>query len=192
MSSREMSSREVASREQSLLEVARRSISRGVATGDPLRLDVDDYPELLRKPRATFVTLQRDGKLRGCMGSLEASRPLVADIAHNAHAAAFRDPRFPPLTDAELADLEIHLSILSPLEPLPVADERDLLRKVRPGIDGLVLRDRTHRGTFLPSVWESLAEPSEFVRELKRKAGLPTDTWSDDWEVFRYTVESIS
>jgi len=83
------------------------------------------------------------------------------------------------------------LSILSPLEPLPVADESDLLRQLRPGIDGLVRRDRSHRGTFLPSVWESLCEPAEFVRQLKHKAGLPQDGWSDDWEVLRYSVESI-
>lgn len=125
------------------------------------------------------------------MGALEASRPLVSDVAHNAHAAAFRDPRFPPLPEAELAQLEIHLSILSPLEPLPVVDESDLLRQLRPGIDGLVLRDRSHQGTFLPSVWESLTEPAEFVRQLKHKAGLPAHDWSDDWEVLRYTVESI-
>jgi AmmeMemoRadiSam system protein A len=181
----------MSSREPSLLEVARRSIEHGVATGDLLRLDVNDYPESLRKPRATFVTLHHEGELRGCMGALEASRPLVSDVAHNAHAAAFRDPRFPPLPEAELRDLEIHLSILSPLERLAVADESDLLRQLRPGIDGLVLRNQTHHGTFLPSVWEGLAEPAEFVRQLKRKAGLPQDDWSDDWEVLRYTVESI-
>jgi AmmeMemoRadiSam system protein A len=177
--------------ETCLLDVARRSIEHGVTAGEPIRLDVNDYPEPLRIPRATFVTLHRQGELRGCMGALEASRPLVSDVAHNAHAAAFRDPRFAALTEAELADLEIHLSILSPLEPLPVANEPDLLRQLRPGIDGLVVRDRTHQGTFLPSVWESLNEPAEFVRQLKHKAGLPQDAWSDDWEVLRYTVDSI-
>ena len=179
------------SRESSLLDVARRSIEYGVATGEMLQTDVGDFPAPLRELRATFVTLHRDAKLRGCMGTLDAYRPLVSDIAHNAHAAAFRDPRFPPLPEAELDDLEIHLSILSPLEPLPVADESDLLRKLRPGIDGLVLRDQTHRGTFLPSVWESLREPAEFVRHLKQKAGLPADDWSETWEILRYTVESI-
>jgi AmmeMemoRadiSam system protein A len=156
-----------------------------------LQTDVSDFPAPLREPRATFVTLHRNGELRGCMGTLDVSRPLVSDIAHNAHAAAFRDPRFPSLPEAELDGLEIHLSILSPLELLPVANESDLLRKLRPGIDGLVLRDQTHRGTFLPSVWESLREPTEFVRHLKQKAGLPQDGWSEDWEVLRYSVEAI-
>lgn len=181
----------MSSPEHPLLEIARRSIEHGVATRDLLRLDVKDFPAPLRERRATFVTLHRDGELRGCMGALEASRPLVSDVAHNAHAAAFRDPRFAPASAAELIDLEIHVSILSPLEPLPVADESDLLRQLRPGIDGLVLRDSTHGGTFLPSVWESLTEPAEFVRQLKRKAGLPPDSWSGDWEVLRYTVDSI-
>ena len=182
-----MSSRE-SSRESSLLDVARRSIEYGVATGEMLQTDVNDFPAPLRELRATFVTLHRDGELRGCMGTLDACRPLVSDIAHNAHAAAFRDPRFPPLPKAELDDLEIHLSILSPLEPLPVANESDLLRKLRPGIDGLVLRDQTHRGTFLPSVWESLREPAEFVRHLKDKAGLPTVDWSETWEMILTSV----
>jgi len=174
-----------------LLDVARRSIECGVRTGAALRVDPEDYPEPLRRIRATFVTLHLDGQLRGCIGALEARRPLVEDVAHNAFAAAHSDPRFAPLTEAELAGLEIHLSILSPLEPIAVADESELLRRLRPGVDGLVLRDRTHQGTFLPSVWESLPDPREFVRQLKRKAGLPVDAWSDDWQVLRYRVESI-
>jgi len=174
-----------------LVDVARRSIEHGVATGEPLRVDPNEYAEPLRRPRATFVTLKRNGELRGCMGALEASRPLVSDVAHNAHAAAFFDPRFAPMTAEELPGLEIHLSILSPLEPMVVADESDLLDQLRPGFDGLVLRDAHHRGTFLPSVWESLPDPVDFVRHLKVKAGFAPDDWSAGWEFFRYTVESI-
>jgi len=174
-----------------LLDVAHRSIESGVRTGEPLTVDPVDFPPELREQRATFVTLRRAGELRGCVGALVASRPLVADVAHSAFAAAFRDARFPALDAAEFPDLEIHIAVLSALEPLPVRDEADLLDQIRPGVDGLVLRDGAHQGTFLPAVWKSIPDPENFLRELKHKAGLPLDSWSERWEVLRYTVESI-
>jgi len=174
-----------------LLDVARQSIEWGLRTGQPLAVDPDAYPPELGKLRATFVTLRRNGELRGCVGGLVASRPLVADVARSAFGAAFRDNRFPPLEASELEQLEIHISILSPLEPLSAPDEKALLEAIRPGIDGLVVRDGARQGTFLPAVWESLPEPAAFWRELKRKAGLPLDTWSSRWEIFHYTVESL-
>ena len=174
-----------------LLEVARQSISSGLETGEPLALDLSHFALELREPRASFVTLRRAGSLRGCVGSLEPRRPLVSDIAHNAFGAAFRDGRFPPLGAWELADLEIGAAILSALEPILAPDERTLLERIRPGIDGLVLRCGERQGTFLPAVWESLREPSLFWRELKRKAGVPVDAWSRDWSILRYTVESL-
>ncbi|MFB3118004.1 MAG: AmmeMemoRadiSam system protein A [Myxococcota bacterium] len=174
-----------------LLDVARQSIESGLRTGQPLVIDPDAYPPELREQRATFVTLRRAGELRGCLGGLVASRPLVGDVAHSAFKAAFRDSRFPPIEAEELATLEIHLSILSPLEPLSAPDEEALLNAIRPGVDGLVVRDRARQGTFLPAVWESFPEPSAFWYELKRKAGLPVDSWSSRWEIFRYTVESV-
>lgn len=174
-----------------LLEIARRSIACGLETGEPLAPDPGDFALELREPRASFVTLLRAGTLRGCVGSLEASRPLVADIAHNAFGAAFRDGRFPPLVAWELADLEISAVALSALEPIAAPDERALLERIRPGIDGLVLRCGERQGTFLPAVWESLREPSLFWRELKRKTGLPVDAWSREWSILRYTVESL-
>jgi len=119
-----------------------------------------------------------------------ASR-LVADVAHSAFGAAFRDNRFPALEASELDQIETHISILSPLEPLSAPDEKALLDAIRPGIDGLVVRDGARQGTFLPAVWESLPEPAEFWRELKRKAGISLDAWSSRWEIFRYTVESL-
>lgn len=174
-----------------LLDIARRSIECGLRSGQPLVVDPDAYPAELVELRATFVTLHRAGELRGCLGGLVANRPLVVDVAHSAFGAAFRDSRFPRLAEHELEDLEIHVSILSPLEPLSVADEASLLAAIRPGVDGLVVRDGRRQGTFLPSVWESLREPRVFWRELKRKAGLPVDAWSSHWEIFRYTVESV-
>jgi len=174
-----------------LLNIARASISNGLMQGQPLPIRLEDYPPALQAPRASFVTLQIDGQLRGCIGSLEAFRPLVEDVAENAFAAAFRDPRFPPLSDKEFDQLDYHISILSPSEPIEFESENDLVNKLRPGIDGLVLEERGQRGTFLPSVWESLPSPRQFLAQLKVKAGLPADYWSDSIKVERYTVEDV-
>ena len=176
---------------EALLGVARASIRHGIEHGSPLQVDPDGFSPRLREPGACFVTLRRSGRLRGCVGSLEASRSLVEDVAHNAFASAFRDSRFQPLMEEELVDLEVHLSILTPPEPLPCRSEADLLSQLRPGIDGLILQDGPHRATFLPSVWESLTEPKEFVSELKRKAGLSEDHWSDRIRFQRYRAESV-
>lgn len=174
---------------QRLLEIARESIRHGLAHGKPL--SVRDEDAALLQPGASFVTLNLHDELRGCIGSLEAHQPLVKDVAQNAFSAAFRDPRFPPLTDREFAALDLHISILSPSEPLHFSSESDLLRQLRPGIDGLVLSDGYRRGTFLPQVWEQLPEPAEFLAHLKRKAGLPVNYWSPTLQVERYTVDSI-
>ena len=142
--------------------------------------------------RATFVTLNKFGELRGCIGHLEAIQPLIADVAENAFNAAFRDPRFQPVTASEFGDLEVHISVLSPPEPMVFTSEADLLRQIRPGIDGLILEDGAYRGTFLPSVWEQLPDPAQFLAHLKMKAGLPPNYWSDTLKVSRYTTESFS
>lgn len=175
---------------QTLLELARTSIQQGLH-GDVLRIQVADYAFELQTHRASFVTLHLDRELRGCIGSLEARRPLVLDVAENAQAAAFHDPRFAALTRSEFERIEIHLSILSAPEPLQFASEAELLAQLRPGIDGLILEERVCRSTFLPAVWESLPQPREFLRQLKRKAGLPADFWSDRLTIQRYTAESI-
>jgi AmmeMemoRadiSam system protein A len=174
-----------------LLEVARRAIEFGLERGQPLEVVAADFALPIQEPRATFVTLRRGGDLRGCIGSLEVKRPLVCDVAHNAFSSAFRDPRFSPLTTAELSGLEIQISVLGPLEPLEVSSEEQLLTVLRPKLDGLILRDGRREATFLPSVWEGLPDPQSFVRELKLKAGLPADHWSDELQALRYGVESI-
>lgn len=174
-----------------LLDLARDSIRHGLENGRPLRIKVEDYPPSLQAQRAVFVTLNRRGALRGCIGHLEAIQPLVTDVVENAFASAFKDPRFPPLAAAEFDDLEIHISVLSPATPMTFSSEADLLRQLRPGVDGLILEDGPHRGTFLPSVWESLPQPLEFLRNLKMKAGLPADHWSDRVRVYRYQTESF-
>lgn len=178
--------------EQILLrKVAREAIEFGLQSGRPPVMDTPRYPPPLREPRASFVTLHKHGELRGCIGNLAATRPLVVDVANNAFAAAFQDPRFPPVQERELADLEIHISMLTPATAMEFTSEEDLLRQLRPGIDGLVLEDGRFRGTFLPSVWESLPSRREFLRHLKAKAGLPPDHWSPTLKVSRYTTESF-
>ncbi len=174
-----------------LKEIAFESIKHGLEHGCPLSLNLSGLDEKLIQPRATFVTLEKNTRLRGCIGLLEAQRPLAQDIAENSFAAAFSDPRFPPLTEDELKDLSIHLSILSPPEPITCFSETELLKQLRPGIDGLILEDGRHRATFLPSVWESLPNPSDFIRHLKLKAGLPENEWSATLRAYRYTTESF-
>ena len=178
--------------QQRLLDLARKSIQHGLQTGRPLKVSLADYPAELTEQRATFVTLQKHQQLRGCIGMLEAVRPLVEDIAENAFLAAFRDPRFPPLTDDEFGELEIHLSILTPATPLAFTSEQDLINQLQPGIDGLILQEVHRRGTFLPSVWEQLPEPEQFLRHLKQKAGLPSDYWSETIKMYRYRTEMIA
>jgi AmmeMemoRadiSam system protein A len=175
-----------------LLEVARAAIDHGLAYGRPIEIDLSPYAGALREPRATFVTLHLDGELRGCIGELEAQRPLVASVAHGAFQAAFRDPRFAPVSAPEGPHLDIHVSVLSPLERLEVGSEEELLLVLRAGRDGLLLDDgAVHRATFLPAVWYSLPDPRAFVCELKRKAGLASDAWPTELRAWRYEVEEF-
>lgn len=174
-----------------LLDVAGRSIAEGLDSGLPLKIVPEDFPHQLRARLATFVTLKTKGNLRGCMGSLVAKEPLVVNVANNAYSAAFRDPRFPPLTRPEAALLSIHVSILSDPEPMAVASEGELLQRVRPGIDGLILYEGERRGTLLPAVWTSVPDPGEFLAHLKQKAGLAADYWSETIRIERYTAVSV-
>ncbi len=176
---------------QELLDLARASIKYGLDNGHPLPVDAADYVQELQQERACFVTLNLHGSLRGCIGHLEAVQPLVKDVVDNAYAAAFRDPRFPPLEKRELQGLEIHISILTPAHPLTFASEAELLSMLRPGVDGLILEDGANRGTFLPTVWESLPDPKSFLEQLKVKAGLRPGYWSDSISVSRYETESF-
>ena len=146
----------------------------------------DGYEE----PRGTFVTLRwTDGSLHGCIGSLEPRRPLVEDVAHHVVAAATLDPRSEPVVLADVDDLDVELSILSPLEPITFDDEASALAAIRRGIDGIVLEWRGRRATFLPSMWPRIPDAKEFVAHIKTKAGLPPDFWDEDVRLFRYTVD---
>jgi AmmeMemoRadiSam system protein A len=174
-----------------LLRVAREAIRVGFG-GTRLSIRAADYSAPLQRLGASFVTLHVQGQLRGCIGSIDARRPLVADVARNAYAAAFEDERFAPMDDAGFAALAIHLSLLSAPEPLRFSSEADLVAQLRPHVDGLVLQEGRRHATFLPSVWEQVPEAVEFLRHLKLKAGLPGGYWSPSLRIQRYRVESIT
>lgn len=174
-----------------LLRIATDSIAHGIRNGIPSIVVVTGFPNLLQEKAASFVTLKINGSLRGCIGTLQAIRPLVEDVSENAYAAAFRDPRFPPLADRELNSIDISISILSRPEPVIFHSEQDLINQLRVGIDGLIIEEGNQRGTFLPAVWEALPDPALFFRQLKIKAGLNPEYWSATLRVFRYHTETI-
>lgn len=173
-----------------LLRIASDSIEYYLKHRRPLRVDATSYPEAWQQIRATFVTLHVAGELRGCIGTLEARDPLIIDVSKNAVSAATRDTRFDPIRLDEVPILEIHISILNPTEPIDFTSEQDLLQKIRPGVDGLILEEGAHHATFLPVVWESLPNPTDFLRALKRKAGLAEDFWSNKIKMRRYLPRS--
>lgn len=169
-----------------LLPLARGAIAAHLGGGGSKR----PHAPWLAVPGASFVTLTQDGALRGCIGSLAAHRPLGEDVAHNAVAAAVHDPRFSPLPPAELDRTRIEVSVLSEPEPLTVRDEDDAANQLRPAVDGVVVSSGWHRATFLPQVWAHYPDAHQFLRELKRKAGLPAHSWDADLRLSRYTVTS--
>lgn len=171
-----------------LLPIARGAIARELGRAHAA---LEDAP-WLREPGACFVTLKQAERLRGCIGSLYARRTLLEDVKANAVAAAFRDPRFPPLSRVEFDETRVEISLLSPLEPLACRDETDALSQLRPGVDGIVFQYGHHQSTFLPQVWEDLPEPVEFLATLKQKAGLPPDFWDVEVKLARYTVSKWS
>lgn len=174
-----------------LLHLARETIQAAL-NHKSKALSLETLPPNLQEEGAAFVTLTLHGNLRGCIGSLVAHRPLALDIQQNALAAAFEDPRFPPVSEKELAFLEIEISVLSPSLPLSFESPEDLLQKLQPEIDGVVLAHGYHRATFLPQVWEQLPDPEEFLGHLCWKAGLPANAWRwPDIEISTYHVEKF-
>lgn len=143
----------------------------------------------LQQPTASFVTLTMNGVLRGCIGSLEAHRPLIDDVRANALAAAFEDSRFPPLTLEEYAAVNVEVSVLTELEAMHAYTENIAISKLRPGIDGVVFKFGMYRSTFLPQVWDQLPDPVEFLGRLKEKAGLSAEFWHPEVLLFKYQVK---
>lgn len=173
---------------ETLVRIARHAILNSVGKPGP-QLRIEGVNRPLATARASFVTVRLDGALRGCVGSVTATRPLVVDVAENAYKAAFGDPRFPPVTKEEAERLEIHVSILSSLRRIPARDEAELLDALRPDVDGLVLVEGERRALYLPEVWHSLPQARDFLSRLKEKAGLPPDHWSPELKVYRFSTE---
>lgn len=167
-----------------LLPIARAAISSALKTP----CAADESAPWLTEQGACFVTLTQCGILRGCIGSLQAHRPLLADVKHNAVAAALHDPRFPPLRQAELGTTCIEISLLSPVCPMNFCNEADALAQLRPGVDGIIFECGPYRSTYLPQVWEHFSQPQQFLASLKNKAGLPGDFWAEKVKLARYTV----
>ncbi len=174
-----------------LLHLAAASIENGLASGRPLKTNPAEHPEDLRAKGACFVTLNRGGRLRGCIGSSKARRPLVQDVTENAYSAAFGDSRFAKLKGDEMDGLELSISVLSPPAPMTFSDQSDLLAQLRPGTDGLIIEDGSKRALFLPLVWESLPEKKQFLGQLKIKAGMAADHWSPGFKAWRFIADEI-
>lgn len=175
-----------------LLKLARQALQRGVA-GEPLPpLDEQALTPRLRAPGASFVTLTRHGMLRGCIGALEPYQSLAEDVREHAVAAALQDYRFPPVRPEEVDDLVIEISRLSIPKPLEYSTPEDLVNKLRPGVDGVVLRDGMRRATFLPQVWKTIPDPAEFLDHLCMKMGASPNLWRrQKLEVLVYQVEEF-
>ena len=178
--------------QKTCLQIARDSILHGLKHGSALTIISSNFSADLQQPLATFVTLHKNGQLRGCIGALEAYQALIKDIAIHAFAAAFQDPRFPPLQDKEFDQLDIEISVLGKPEPMSFNSEEDLLKQIEAGSDGLILEHGYNRGTFLPSVWKQLPDKNTFLKHLKMKAGLPENWWQDDVKISRYQTFSFS
>ena len=167
-----------------LLPIARAAISSALN----IPLIADESAPWLAEQGACFITLTQRGALRGCIGSLQAHRSLIADVKHNAVAAALHDPRFPPLSQAELDITKIEISLLSSVQPMSFRDEADALAQLRPGVDGVIFECGPYRSTYLPQVWEHFPQPQQFLASLKNKAGLQGNFWADGVRLSRYTV----
>ncbi len=173
-----------------LLRLARSSIEYGLIHREPSPVNCDEVHRVLTEPGATFTTLRVEGELRGCCGTLEAVHSLAEDVTRSAFQAAFRDPRFDPVGEDELGGIRLEVSVLSPLESMPVTNEADLLGRLTPGADGLVIVADGRRATLLPKAWDMLPQPRQFLAALKAKCGLADDYWSERLEFQRYRTTS--
>jgi hypothetical protein len=175
-----------------LLKIAREALEESVRA-EPLPLiDLPALPPTLRQDGASFVTLTIKGALRGCIGALEAHQPLALDVQDHAVAAALQDYRFPNVRPAELASIDIEVSVLTPRSPLTYNGPQDLIHKLRPGVDGVVLQNGFHKATFLPQVWDQLPNPEQFLSQLSLKMGASADIWrKKPLEVYTYQVQEF-
>jgi AmmeMemoRadiSam system protein A len=173
---------------RTLLPIARASIAGQLGKAHP----ADESAAWLREQGASFITLNLQKKLRGCIGSLRAHRPLLDDVKANAQAAAFRDPRFKPLTVAEYESIEVEISLLSPLSALSFTDEASALAQLQPHVHGVIFEYGHHRSTYLPQVWDTFTDAATFMATLRQKAGLPPNFWEPGVKLHTYTVAKFS
>jgi AmmeMemoRadiSam system protein A len=169
---------------RTLLPIARASIASQLGKTHP----ADESADWLREQGASFITLNLQKKLRGCIGTLRAHRPLLDDIKANALAAAFKDPRFKPLTAEEYENIEVEISLLSALNALAFTDETSALAQLQPHVHGVIFEYGHHRSTYLPQVWDNFTDPVMFMATLKQKAGLPPNFWEPGVKLHTYTV----
>lgn len=178
--------------QKTLLHLAREAMERGVKGEDLPPLDDALLTPSLREEGSSFITLTERGQLRGCIGSLEPYQSLAADVREHAVAAALQDPRFPPVSKQELSGIKIEVSRLTRPIPLEYKDADDLLSKLHPHVDGVILRDGFHRATFLPQVWEKISDPADFLGNLCYKMGTNSDLWRrKHLDVLTYKVEEF-
>jgi AmmeMemoRadiSam system protein A len=182
---------------QELVEVARNVIAAELGASNTVSTAelVSTQPAITG---GTFVTLTKNGELRGCIGTLVDDRPVAASVLENAKKAAFSDPRFPPVSAGELDEIDIEVSVLTEPQPLLVDDgggrmrapdsEAEVVAALKPGVDGVIFQAGSRSATFLPQVWEQLPDPHQFLQHLKAKAGLPPNYWGDDVEIETYQV----
>lgn len=182
----------VQAEEVMLLTIARQAIEKAVQ-GEPLpKIDLDDLPIPLQEPGASFVTLTIDGRLRGCIGTLDPYQPLAKDVQEHAVAAALQDFRFPKVQPNELPHIKIEVSALTPRTPLHYDSPEDLVSKLRPNIDGVILQDGFNKATFLPQVWEKLPDPEMFLSHLCMKMGASGDLWrKKPLDIYVYQVQEF-
>ena len=172
--------------------MARLALVAAIQENKRLLYDQQSLPVSLLEMGASFVTLKKHHHLRGCIGTLAAHQSLVTDVLEHTVQAALSDPRFPPVTVSELSDIMIYISVLTQPEALVFHSEQDCIGQLRVGIDGVILSDKGHRGTFLPSVWEELPNPQDFFSHLKNKAGFQKNYWSETVSVQRYQVQYLA
>lgn len=178
--------------QQTLLEIASQAVKATSGGHAPDRLDLSTLSPQLVEEGASFVTLTNQGVLRGCIGSIEARMPLAEDVQLHAVDAASKDYRFSPVSQDEIAQIEVEISVLSPPIALEYQEPSHLPKKLRPGIDGVLLQSELHRSTFLPQVWEKLPDPAQFLTALCLKARLPGDYWQQNiLTIHTYQVNSF-
>ena len=184
-----MHSAELSLKDQStLLDLATQVITMNCHKQVLPEINPTEYSSSLQVQLSAFVTLTKESLLRGCIGSLNPTRPLVLEVRHNAYASAFEDYRFPNVVSNELDLINIEISVLSPCQPISFSDEKALIGQLEPFKDGVILEYKHHRGTFLPQVWEKITEPTSFFKQLKQKAGLPINFWSEEVKCYKYQV----